>query len=151
MRPWARRARGQDPREYLTFLNQLQAMPEARQRFTIDDLLKRHDRALAHLLQDASPEAYAECLAYTDRHSLHGALLQLVRHDATRAPVRFQRAQPTAPGRREEGGGPSVTSGHAQGWLESCTLTAAPVRPTRCDTGPSTSTRRPGRCLVPIY
>ena len=41
----------QDPREYLATLRDLQALPEARQRFAIDNMLKRYERALANLLR----------------------------------------------------------------------------------------------------
>ena len=115
---WGNGCRPQDPREYLAFLHQLQALPEARQRFAIDQYLKRHERALGHLLRAGMPrpgclpasrhlkkddsvfsglgasargtgdEAFDECLRYTVQHGLYQTCLHLVRADPSRSKVR---------------------------------------------------------------
>lgn len=38
-----------DPKEYLPFLQQLQGMPKYVQRYTIDESLGRHEKALENL------------------------------------------------------------------------------------------------------
>lgn len=57
-----------DPREYMPFLQSLQALPDLRRKYTIDNHLKRYTLALAHL---HSLEAHDELEAYTTKHNLY--------------------------------------------------------------------------------
>lgn len=106
----------QDPREYLATLRDLQALPEARQRFTIDNMLKRYEHALANLLRAgpctnlvverrnldadmcslsdaaahrAGDDAFPECVQYCVRHRLYQPCLRLLRDEPARAKVRI--------------------------------------------------------------
>jgi elongator complex protein 1 len=67
-----------DPREYLPFMQNLQEMTELRRRFSIDDFLGRHTKALNHL---HSLDAFSELEAYTQKHSLYRHALGIYRYN----------------------------------------------------------------------
>lgn len=67
-----------DPREYLPFMQNLQEMTELRRRFSIDDFLARHTKALGHL---HTLDAFTELQAYTQKHSLYQYALGLYRYN----------------------------------------------------------------------
>lgn len=67
-----------DPREYLPFMQNLQQMTELRRRFSIDDHLSRHVKALSHLY---ALDAFSELQTYTQKHSLYQAALSLYRYN----------------------------------------------------------------------
>jgi elongator complex protein 1 len=67
-----------DPREYLPFMQNLQAMPELRRRFGIDDYLGRHTKALTHL---HAMDAFTELQTYTEKHTLYQSALSLYRYN----------------------------------------------------------------------
>jgi elongator complex protein 1 len=67
-----------DPREYLPFMQKLQSMTELRRRFTIDDFLSRHSKALTHLHE---LEAFSELQSYTQKHNLYQHALSLYRYN----------------------------------------------------------------------
>jgi elongator complex protein 1 len=67
-----------DPREYLPFMQNLQEMTELRRRFSIDDYLTRHVKALSHL---HSLEAFDELQTYTQKHNLYQSALSLYRYN----------------------------------------------------------------------
>ncbi|KAF4621520.1 hypothetical protein G7Y89_g14553 [Cudoniella acicularis] len=69
-----------DPREYLPFMQNLQSMTELRRRFSIDDHLARHAKALTHL---HSLDDFADLQVYTQKHSLYKSALSLYRYNAT--------------------------------------------------------------------
>jgi elongator complex protein 1 len=69
-----------DPREYLPFMQNLQEMTELRRRFSIDDFLGRHTKALGHL---HSLDAFSELQTYTQKHTLYQHALGLYRYNAT--------------------------------------------------------------------
>ncbi|KAI9873813.1 MAG: hypothetical protein M1830_010585 [Pleopsidium flavum] len=70
-----------DPREYLPFLQNLQAMSILRRQYTIDDHLGRHTRALQHL---HDLDAFDELKAYTIKHKLYKHALGLCRYQEAR-------------------------------------------------------------------
>lgn len=67
-----------DPREYLPFMQNLQQMTELRRRFSIDDHLNRHAKALTHL---HALDAFPELQTYTQKHALYQAALSLYRYN----------------------------------------------------------------------
>jgi elongator complex protein 1 len=69
-----------DPREYLPFMQSLQEMTELRRRFSIDDYLSRHAKALTHL---HALDAFSELQTYTQKHSLYQSALSLYRYNPT--------------------------------------------------------------------
>lgn len=69
-----------DPREYLPYLQKLQALPELRRKFTIDDDLKHYSKALGHIHATNDVEAV---LTYTEKHSLYIQALTLYRYSDT--------------------------------------------------------------------
>ena len=69
-----------DPREYLPFMQNLQEMTELRRRFSIDDFLTRHTKALGHL---HSLDAFSELQTYTQKHALYQYALGLYRYNPT--------------------------------------------------------------------
>ncbi|KAK4575245.1 putative elongator complex protein 1 [Recurvomyces mirabilis] len=70
-----------DPREYLPYLQKLQDMPDMRRQYTIDDDLRRYDKALSHLhaLGD-----FVGLKKYMVKHDLYMAAMELFRYDAGR-------------------------------------------------------------------
>lgn len=69
-----------DPREYLPFMQKLQEMPDLRRRFSIDDYLNRHTKALSHL---HALDAFPELQSYTQKHILYQTALSLYRYNPT--------------------------------------------------------------------
>lgn len=67
-----------DPREYLPYLQSLQDMQPLRQKFTIDDDLKRYGKALGHL---HAMETFDELKVYMTRHELYTTAIDLYRYD----------------------------------------------------------------------
>lgn len=67
-----------DPREYLPYLQGLQEMQPLRQRFAIDNDLKRYSKALAHL---HGLEAFEELKSYMQKHELYGIAMNFFRYD----------------------------------------------------------------------
>jgi len=67
-----------DPREYLPFMQNLQEMSDLRRRFSIDDYLSRHTKALSHL---HTLDAFEELQTYTQKHSLYKFALGLYRYN----------------------------------------------------------------------
>lgn len=70
-----------DPREYLPYLQGLRDMEPGRQRFTIDNDLKRYPKALLHL---HALDAFDELMTYMERHELHPQAIELYRRDNVR-------------------------------------------------------------------
>lgn len=66
-----------DPREYLPFLQKLQNLHETRRSFEIDDHLRRYAKAMKSL---HSLEAHQELRAYTTKHTLYSAALELYQY-----------------------------------------------------------------------
>lgn len=68
-----------DPREYMPFLQSLNALSELRRKFRIDDHLRDYPRALKSLHALA---AHEEVETYTTRHALYPQALKLYRYDS---------------------------------------------------------------------
>lgn len=68
-----------DPREYLPYLQGLHDMAPLRQRFAIDNDLKRYGKALSHL---HAMEEFEELQNYTIKHELYSAAIDLYRYDS---------------------------------------------------------------------
>ncbi|RMD39752.1 hypothetical protein DV735_g5366, partial [Chaetothyriales sp. CBS 134920] len=66
-----------DPREYMPFLQSLNALPLLRRKYTIDSHLKRYTKALASLV---ALEAHDEAEAYTLKHTLYTDALDLYKY-----------------------------------------------------------------------
>ncbi|KAI9889850.1 MAG: hypothetical protein M1814_004684 [Vezdaea aestivalis] len=58
-----------DPQEYQPFLESVKQMGDAQRRFTLDDHLGRHAKALGHLFKCA--DNFSVCKAYIEKHSLY--------------------------------------------------------------------------------
>ncbi|RDW91470.1 elongator complex protein 1 [Coleophoma crateriformis] len=67
-----------DPREYLPFMQNLQQMTELRRKFSIDDYLGRHSKALTHL---HSLDSFEELQTYTKKHALYQFATSLYRYN----------------------------------------------------------------------
>ncbi|KZF25746.1 IkappaB kinase complex, IKAP component [Xylona heveae TC161] len=67
-----------DPREYLPFLQKHQEMSDLRRKFSIDNHLGRHTKALLHLRE---LKAFDEFTAYTVKYELYKDALSLCRYD----------------------------------------------------------------------
>jgi elongator complex protein 1 len=67
-----------DPKEYLPYLQNLLDQQPLRQRFAIDNDIKRYRKALTHL---HAMEEFNELKAYVGKHELHGAAMELYRYD----------------------------------------------------------------------
>lgn len=67
-----------DPREYLPFMQHLQEMTELRRRFSIDDHLGRHAKALVHL---HALDTFTELQTYTQKHALYQSALSIYRYN----------------------------------------------------------------------
>ncbi|CAH1762567.1 10141_t:CDS:10, partial [Entrophospora sp. SA101] len=65
-----------DPREYLTFLAELEKYPKYYQRFKIDHHLKRYEKALDNLSL-AGDEYFDELLKYTQQYNLYNFAVKL--------------------------------------------------------------------------
>ena len=70
-----------DPREYLPYLQSLHDMEPLRQRFAIDNDLKRHRKAIAHLHE---LDVFDELKDYMIKHELHSTAMELYRYDKSR-------------------------------------------------------------------
>ena len=70
-----------DPREYLPYLQSLQDMQPLRQRYSIDNDLKRYKKALSHL--HAMGE-FDELKGYMAKHELFNAAVDLYRYDSAK-------------------------------------------------------------------
>jgi elongator complex protein 1 len=70
-----------DPREYLPHLQKLHDMPSLEQRFTIDNDLKRYNKALNHL---HSMDDFERLKTFTAQHELYAAAIELYRYDSAR-------------------------------------------------------------------
>lgn len=70
-----------DPREYLPYLQKLRDMEPLRQRFSIDNDLKRYLKALGHL---HSMNEFEELKAYVVKHDLYSAAIDAYRYDNIR-------------------------------------------------------------------
>lgn len=67
-----------DPREYLPFLQNLQRMETLRRQFSIDDHLRRFNKAIRHL---CDLNAFEEVKSYTSTHDLYEQTIGLYRYD----------------------------------------------------------------------
>ncbi|KAI1340098.1 IKI3 family protein [Xylariaceae sp. FL0016] len=67
-----------DPREYLPFIQNLHQLSDLRRKFTVDDHLSRHEKALIHL---QTMQSHEEAQNYTVKHALYAAALKLYRYD----------------------------------------------------------------------
>jgi elongator complex protein 1 len=67
-----------DPREYLPFMQNLQQMTDLRRKFSIDDYLSRHVKALNHLHE---MNAFEELQKYTQKHALYKFALAIYRYN----------------------------------------------------------------------
>ncbi len=64
-----------DPKEYLPFLNELNAMEDVHlRRFSIDSSLKRHDAAVVHLCR-CRPVRTAEIVAFMKLHKSYAPVV----------------------------------------------------------------------------
>ena len=70
-----------DPKEYVPYLQSLSDMPKLRRQFTIDDDLKRHERALGHL---HAMNSFDEVQGYVAKHGLYSAAIKWYRYDDVR-------------------------------------------------------------------
>lgn len=70
-----------DPREYLPYLQNLNDQEPLRQRFAIDNDLKRYTKALSHL---HSLGVFEEVKIYAAKHELFAAAIELCRYDNAR-------------------------------------------------------------------
>lgn len=68
-----------DPREYLPYLQSLQSLPDIRRRFTIDNDLGRHTKALKHL-QSLGLDEFEELKRYVQKHELYNQAIDLYRY-----------------------------------------------------------------------
>ena len=67
-----------DPREYMPYLQGLQDMELQRRKFTIDDDLHRHVKALKHL---HAMNQFDEFANYTEKHALYEEALALCTYE----------------------------------------------------------------------
>ncbi|KAL1584602.1 hypothetical protein WHR41_06996 [Cladosporium halotolerans] len=70
-----------DPKEYLPYLQGLHDLQPLRQRFAIDNDLRRYRKALTHLFELGE---FEELKSYVHKHELHGAAMELYRYDKAR-------------------------------------------------------------------
>lgn len=70
-----------DPREYLPYLRQLQDLPLLRRKFTIDDQLGRHAKALAHLV---AMDDFEDLKSYVVKHALYVDALDMYQYNTDR-------------------------------------------------------------------
>ncbi|KAJ3197353.1 hypothetical protein HK101_004229 [Irineochytrium annulatum] len=81
-----------DPREYIPFLTELRELPVFRQRFRIDDHLKRWESALMNLKkiedhQENPTSIFSEIQEYCKRHALFTTAFKLYEADGTKRNV----------------------------------------------------------------
>lgn len=77
-----------DPKEYLPFLRELQAMSELRRRYTIDNHLRKYAKALVSL---HAMNEHEELEAYCIRHALYTTAIQVYSAPPNPAPLRTKR------------------------------------------------------------
>lgn len=65
-----------DPKEYLPFLNELKQLEENYRKYRIDNHLKRHQKALEHIVK-CGVEKLEECLDLIEKHNLYTQALRL--------------------------------------------------------------------------
>lgn len=70
-----------DPREYLPYLQSLHELSQLRRQFTIDHDLKRHSKALTHLV---AIDDFEEVKTYLAKHELHSQAIDLYRYQNQR-------------------------------------------------------------------
>ncbi|KAF2480024.1 IKI3 family-domain-containing protein [Neohortaea acidophila] len=70
-----------DPREYIPYLEALHNMPQLRKQFTIDNDLKRYNKAITHL---HALDVFDELKHYMTKHELFSATIDLYRYDNAR-------------------------------------------------------------------
>ncbi|OQV11841.1 putative elongator complex protein 1 [Hypsibius exemplaris] len=71
-----------DPKEYIPFLNQFRSLqPEAYQKFSIDNHLKRYAKALGHLAS-MGREKFTECVELVVQHQLYREALVIFREQS---------------------------------------------------------------------
>jgi elongator complex protein 1 len=70
-----------DPREYLPYMQSLQEMESLRRKFTIDNDLARHQKALTHL---HDLDAFEELEKYCERHELYAQAIELYKYKPDR-------------------------------------------------------------------
>ncbi|KAK6627847.1 hypothetical protein RUM44_010326 [Polyplax serrata] len=73
-----------DPKEYLTFLNDLRKLEPNYQKFTIDKYLKRYNKALTHLIKCEEGNVFNECLTFIKVHKLYKQALKLIPQNSER-------------------------------------------------------------------
>ncbi|GBB99437.1 hypothetical protein RclHR1_03520017 [Rhizophagus clarus] len=69
-----------DPREYLSFLAELENYPKYYQRFKIDDHLNRYEKALYNLSL-AGENYFEQCLKYLQEHQLYKSAINIFAND----------------------------------------------------------------------
>ncbi|RIA90959.1 IKI3 family-domain-containing protein, partial [Glomus cerebriforme] len=72
-----------DPREYLSFLAELESHPKYYQRFKIDDHLNRYEKALYNLSL-AGENYFEQCLIYLQEHQLYKSAINIFSNDNER-------------------------------------------------------------------
>ncbi|KIH95256.1 elongator complex protein 1 [Sporothrix brasiliensis 5110] len=70
-----------DPKEYVPFIRTLHEMSPTWRKFSIDDHLERHEKALSHL---ADFDDFNEFLQYTNKHRLYKKALGIYRYNTER-------------------------------------------------------------------
>ncbi|CAK7274901.1 Putative elongator complex protein 1 [Sporothrix epigloea] len=73
-----------DPREYIPFIQKLHGMSETWRKFSIDDYLERHEKALVHLADFNDFDKFVE---YTGKHRLYTKALSIYRYNSARLAV----------------------------------------------------------------
>ncbi|CAK7209101.1 Putative elongator complex protein 1 [Sporothrix bragantina] len=73
-----------DPREYVPFIRTLHEMAETWRKFSIDEHLERHEKALGHLADFGDFDKFVE---YTDKHRLYKKALGIYRYNPERLAV----------------------------------------------------------------
>ena len=66
-----------DPKEYLAFLNNFRKMEDNIRKFSIDQHLGRHERALEHIV--SCPDMFDTCLKHVVQHRLYKQALKLLK------------------------------------------------------------------------
>lgn len=70
-----------DPKEYVSFLNNLKELDQNYMKYTIDVHLKRYELALEHLSEDQ--EKFEECLDFIRSQKLHKTAMKLFKKNTT--------------------------------------------------------------------
>ncbi|CAG8722551.1 4273_t:CDS:10, partial [Funneliformis mosseae] len=80
-----------DPREYLSFLAELESYPKYYQRFKIDDHLNRYEKALNNLSL-AGDEYFDQCLKYLQEYQLYKPAIALFANNDEKYKSNFKEA-----------------------------------------------------------